>query len=111
MGSFGFIPPQQIQVGGPTGTNQGPNASMMGPNQVGQTAQAVGQLLQGAANMKQAQQAHFKQKYDDAVQGLATGTLINPDYTEIMKWGQKAGLPMKADVTPADVAAHAKTAQ
>lgn len=111
MGGFGFIPPQQIQVGGPTGTNQGPNASMMQPNQAGQVALAAGQLLQGAANMKQAQQAHYKQKYDDAVQGIATGTLINPDYTEIMKWGQKAGLPMKADVTPADVAAHSKTAQ
>lgn len=109
MASFGFIPPQQVPSGGPYGTGQGPNVSLMQPNQVGQMAQAAGQLLQGAANMKQAQQAHYKQKYNDALQGIATGTLINPDYTEIMKWGKKAGIPMSTDVNPADVYAHQMT--
>lgn len=109
MGSFGFIQPQQVNVPTPPrngGVQWDPSLANSGASQLGQ---AAGQLLQGAANMKQAEQAHYQQKYDSAVQGIASGTLINPDYTEIMKWGQRAGLPMKANVTPQDVAAHAQT--
>lgn len=94
------IPAQPGSPGSVVGPNYG--AQAMQP-QGAQIAQGISQLLTGLVTAKQSIETHNRQKYEDAIQQIANGTLPNPDYDQIMKWAKKGGIPMKTDLTPAEL--------
>lgn len=113
MGGF-QVPMAQPQVpaqAGPQGGVVGPNPSTQFANPANNLAMGINQLVQGIVTGNQASKAHFKQKYDSALSDIANGLGSGYDMQEVLKWGKKAGLPLKADMTEHDLAANEQAAK
>lgn len=102
-------PPQAIMGHQGQQPYPAPGTTGVQPSAVGQIAEGLDKFMKSYFGSKTAVQEHYKQKFTDAVSGIREG-LYNPqtvDYEEIMKWGKKAGLPLRTEApTPQETQYH-----